>query len=457
MYMKKVLIVLMVFLLVGCFKDDEKISLTKVKSLNETYKFQKPEIEEPTSKDKKEENDDRPNRVPVVPSILKPSTSISKAESNPSEDKPSTEITTTILNAEAIKNYNKKISEKSSSIYDLEKIKTMSKDDIKKLIEEYKVPSSPKYNNGTVVTSEEIDEILKNRDIENVSSETDIQKAIVTKRSNLKALPTDTHFYNKRDVSNFDQIQETELAINTPVLILHTSKDGKYEFVLSEIYAGWIKGDDLAKCQPSTCEYFDSPTSFIVITDSHIEMEGAYLDMGVTLPLLKSTNSSFTAVLPIRNERGVLEKKEVEIPKSQAHEGFLPYTKDNVISLSQKYLKTPYSWGGMDYGVDCSSFIMNIYRTFGFRFPRNTSDQKTSVGNITSLVGLTPAKKLEYLNGLQIPAILYQPGHAMLYLGKENGKHAIIHASGSDMYVVKNELTPNSSYLLKIDRVVTIS
>lgn len=447
----------MFFLLVGCSKDDEKISLTKVKSLNETYKFQKPEIEESASKDKKEENGNRPNRVPVVPSITKPSTPNSKTESNPSENNPYIENPPPILNEEAIKNYNKKISERSSSIYDLEKIKTMSKDDIKKLIEKYKVPASPKYNNGDIVTSEEIEKILENRNLETVSSLSDIKRAIVTTRSNLKALPTDTHFYNKRDILNFDQIQETELAINTPVLILHTSKDGKYEFVLSEIYAGWVKSDNLAKCQPSTCEYFGSPTSFIVITYPHIDIKGSYLDMGVTLPLIKSTNSSFTAILPIRNERGILEKKEVEIPKSQAHEGFLPYTKDNVISLSQKYLKTPYSWGGMDYGVDCSSFIMNIFSTFGFRFPRNTSDQKISVGNITSVVGLTPTKKLEHLNNLQEPAILYQPGHAMLYLGKENGKHVIIHASGSDMQVVKNELVKSSPHLSKIDRVVTIS
>ena len=44
----------------------------------------------------------------------------------------------------------------------------------------------------------------------------------------------------------------------------------------------------------------------------------------------------------------------------------------------------------------------------------------------------------------------------MLYIGDDNNKPYIIHASGSEMQVVKTELTVNSSYLKKINRVVLV-
>ena len=56
----------------------------------------------------------------------------------------------------------------------------------------------------------------------------------------------------------------------------------------------------------------------------------------------------------------------------------------------------------------------------------------------------------------QAPAIIFMPGHVMLYLGIKNFKYYIIHASSKKMQVILTELTDNSIYLNRMDRIVLI-
>lgn len=91
---------------------------------------------------------------------------------------------------------------------------------------------------------------------------------------------------------------------------------------------------------------------------------------------------------------------------------------------------TPYGWGGMKDGVDCSSYVLSVFKTFGFVFPRNTSQQNGSVGNITNTEAMSEAEKLSVLAEADTPVLIYQSGHVMIYLGVLNDVHYIIHAPG---------------------------
>ena len=86
-------------------------------------------------------------------------------------------------------------------------------------------------------------------------------------------------------------------------------------------------------------------------------------------------------------------------------------------------------------------------------FPRNTRYQNYSIGKITSLSGKSGNEKLKTITGLDT-SLLYQNGHVMLYLGKLNNKHYIIHAAASPyMKVVVTELNNNTSYLGNINKI----
>ena len=356
-----------------------------------------------------------------------------------------------LKNQADINTLNEDIFKSSNSMYDLDSIKSMTKDEILKLINAYKLPTLPKYNGTTPISSNDTKVILNNRNLDNLK-DTNAIKGIIVERSNLRSFPSDIHFYETNTLNNFDMLQETELLVGTNVLILHESLDKVWNFVISPTYAGWVKKDSIAIINNKNEDLFNSK-DFIVVTDSKVIIENKVLDMSVKLPYLETTQDGYLIALPKKDKDGYLDYDKVTISRDKAHINYLDYTKKNVLIEAFKYEGVPYSWGGMDYGVDCSSYVANVYRTFGIYFPRNTKEQNKSIGTITNLEGKSNQDKLKLIENTE-PSLLFQSGHVMLYLGKINDKHYIIHASG-DIKNLKVLVTilDNSTHLSKIYQV----
>ena len=357
-----------------------------------------------------------------------------------------------ILTLKEIQEYNKKIKTKTNYLYDLDNIKVLSQEEIKNYITSYNLPTLPKYDGIVEYSNNNVESILNNRNLDNINS--NIQKGIVIKRTNLRSFPTNISFYDKKNIKTSDRLQETELIVNTPVLIIHESLDNLWYFVISPIYYGWVLKSDVAYSSDSDYNYFINPESFGIITKPSLKLNDTFLDMSVKLPLVKVNKDNYTLMIPVKDDNGYVERKEININNSDVSIGYLPYTKNNVYKLAESYINAIYSWGGKDSGVDCSSFISNLYRTFGFSFPRNTSSQNSSVENITDLTNKNEKEKLQIIKNTN-PSLLYMNGHVMLYISISNNKNYIIHASGSDGKVVKSILD-NSAYLKKINKLVEI-
>ncbi len=362
-----------------------------------------------------------------------------------------------LLTTNEIEKYNKNIMAKSNTMYDLDNIKNVSKSDILSYINYYKIPDLPKYNGNVEVSLNEIEIILENRSIDSIMDKNTIQKGIIVHRTNLKSFPTDIHFFEEKNTYNFDVLQESELYVNTPILILHESKDKKWDFVLSTTYAGWVKTSDIALASEDDYNFFVKNKDFGIITTPSFEIQNTILDMGVKLPFINTSKNGYNLIIPIKNKNGYVGKNEISISKDNVHIGYLPYTKRNLYIQSFKYENINYSWGGMDKGVDCSSYVANVYKTFGFTFPRNTSSQNSSVGKIISLSNKSNIEKINIISN-NYPSLLYETGHVMIYLGKLNNKHYIVHASGdkNEMKVIMSELAENSKHISNIDKQVLI-
>jgi hypothetical protein len=111
------------------------------------------------------------------------------------------------------------------------------------------------------------------------------------------------------------------------------------------------------------------------------------------------------------------------------HPGFLPYTQENVARQAFKMLNHPYGWGDRLGGRDCSRFIMDLFKTFGILMPRNSKEQATVGTDLGLVEGKTEKEKQKLLDqSIPLATILRLPGHIMLYLGKEKGKHYAIHS-----------------------------
>ena len=358
-----------------------------------------------------------------------------------------------LLNGEEIDQYNKKVMSKCQELYDLDSL-NLKKTEILNYITSYKMPSSPQHDFNKLITEEVKNKILANRNLENIDV-SNIRKGIVIKRTNLRAFPTAKPFFNLDDKGTFDNIEESALYLNTPILILHESQDKKWQFVLTSFYFGWVKKADIAYAKEEDYAYFINNPSFGVIIAPKVISKNFYLDMSVKLPLLGKNIFGYTFSVPSKGKDGFVKRKKLVISKNKVSIGYLPYTKQNIYRQASKYLGTSYSWGGKDSGVDCSSYLNNIYHTFGFKFPRNTKSQRESIGYFLDTTNSSITTK-KHLLMRQAPAIIFMPGHVMLYLGIKNFKYYIIHASSKKMQVILTELTDNSIYLNRMDRIVLI-
>ena len=77
--------------------------------------------------------------------------------------------------------------------------------------------------------------------------------------------------------------------------------------------------------------------------------------------------------------------------------------------------------------MDCSSYVQNIYRAMGLDLPRDTDMQKRAC-SLLPLAGLSAAERYALLADVPPGALLFRPGHVMLYLGRDaGGRPLVIH------------------------------
>ncbi len=303
---------------------------------------------------------------------------------------------------------------------------------------------------GSAYTADEINAIYGNRNIDAASVE-NITRGITVARANVRTVPYGGYVLKAPDNMPYDRIQETELNVAMPVWIMHESLDGGYYYVQSYYYRGWVEKATVAKVvNDEDWAYFAEPENFVVVTDKMLTLDGRKVDMGVALPLESKTEDKYVVALPTADEAGSLTRKSVNVAAESANEGYLEYTMANFYVQAFKYLGTIYGWGGMNNGIDCSSFICSVMRSFGFKMPRNTSQQNKIMCSPITLGGMSNADKEKLFDGLRAPAALFSSGHVTLVLGESNGKYFIIHAPAAGKPVAVNEidiLSENYTYL----------
>jgi hypothetical protein len=242
-----------------------------------------------------------------------------------------------------------------------------------------------------------------------------------------------------------DRIQETGCEPCEPVIILHVSKDEQWYFIQMYNYRGWIKADAIAIAPDKTTVFeYVNHKDFLMVTGKKIEVDmGGYsreFALGTKLFWDKidkaSEKEGYKVKLPDRDSNGALNFTCGKVDKSQdVSLGYLPYTRYNIVTEAFKFLGTEYDWGDKHSGRDCSSFILHIYKTFGFNLPRNTAEQEKASDNVIKFtVSDSLQKRAERLKQLKAGDVVYMHGHTMMYIGQYNVNVYVIHIFfGSEM------------------------
>lgn len=283
-----------------------------------------------------------------------------------------------------------------------------------------------------------------------VAATNPVQFGMVVQRANMRTYPTNDVVLSAPDDIYLDRFQENALFPADAVVVLHASTDGDWLLVQSYNYLAWVEADAVAiGDRDSVLGYLDRD-AFIVVTGSKVftnfnpsvaAVSEVQLDMGVKLPLLdaaavghaidgQNPYASHIVELPIRSADGGLDFVPALIARSaDVSRGFLPYTRNNIITQSFKFLGERYGWGHSYNARDCSGFVSEIFKTFGIFLPRNSSAQRDSViGHNTRFdEGELPASKSASLDRLDVGNLLFIPGHVMLYLGSVDGEPYVIH------------------------------
>ena len=284
--------------------------------------------------------------------------------------------------------------------------------------------------------------------------------AVAVLNTPLSTWPVAEALYSEPNDSFFDENRQSSIKAWEPVAVLHRSGDGAFYFVASGTADGWVRASSVAFVSKEELAALYA-RDFYTVTDNRITTDLSVDDteasrreftMGTRLPAALSSDFasvssdlnglpseelyvdgiapdySVLVLEPLRKADGTLAAVPLRLPlNASLVAGYLPYTKQAVLTQAFKMLGERYGWGGMFSARDCSAFIQDIYQSFGFRLPRNSGSQARVPANITELKKLSRDEKLRSISAASPGSLLRMPGHIMLLLGSVDGVPYVIH------------------------------
>ncbi len=281
-----------------------------------------------------------------------------------------------------------------------------------------------------------------------------VRYAVTVRRADLRYLPLAEGWYDTpEEIPHYDALQGLALEPAEPVAVLHVSRSGKYVFVASRDYRGWVDVRSLAFTDREHWLRYVQPEKFLVVTKNvyvlPVAGETLLFQMGSRIPVVRRQGEGWLVRLP-RAMGGGLSELELALPASDGvHEGYLPYTRRILLQQAFGFLGDVYGWGGQDNSVDCSSFVAKVYRTVGVELPGDSDRQEQACLHSTDLQGKDAAARQAALDAANPGDLLFRHGHVMFYLGEQAGVPMVIQSSSS-YYMFEGEKLLEKVYVRRV-------
>ncbi len=350
-----------------------------------------------------------------------------------------------ILPLEQIQAYNASLlAQDNLHLVDIEHA-TFTAHQVRQRIDSYKVSSSVVYIDTDSIGPQDMEALYASRNMEAVPDSFIPRYGLTCLPACVRSFPTYQTLTDDAIISGpfcFDDNQQSQLCLGEGVMILHYNADSTWMFVQAYDYAGWVESCAVIPCSYDQMVDYLHPQSILVNTRIYSQCVNdslVRLNMGTTLP-----SQHGRALIPSRDKQGQLQLVPMAM-QGRWHRGYLLYTQENVLDLAMSQEGNPYDWGNRNGYNDCTAYVRSIYRCFGVRFPRNSSD----FCRIERGAQDFDAEAVDWTT-LPIGTILMTRSHAVLYLGIVEDEPRVIHAhcntyhpeTGETELVGKVECTP---------------
>lgn len=358
-----------------------------------------------------------------------------------------------VLDDAAIVEQNDRLRRLDKSTYDIEQLgAALSSDQVRAWVNALSQrPTQPLFDeHGRAVEPAALDELVSNAAIETISPTQPTRYGLVVRRADLRTFPTRLRVFGTQGDTDIDRFQENALFPGTPVAVVHESRDGKWWFIVSPLYAAWIEKEFVATAPAEQVFGFGRKQPYLIVTGASARtvytpeepgVSELQLDMGVRAPLLhdwpadrpvngQHPYAAYVVELPVRAADGSLRFAPALLPRTaDVTTDYLPLTRENLLRQSFKFLGERYGWGHSYNARDCSGFVSEVYRSFGVQMPRNTGDQGVSPAfdRIAFTGSDTREARLAVLRELQVGDLIYIPRHVMMVIGHDRGMPYVIH------------------------------
>lgn len=358
-----------------------------------------------------------------------------------------------VLDAAEIAEQNERLKQTDPSVRDIERLPaSLTAADVRQWIGAMSARPERKLFDaeGQEVAAARVDEWMAALNLDAVPSTQPTRYAMVVRRADLRTFPTRARVFSSTDDTDIDRFQENALFPGTPVAIAHASRDGKWLFVVSDLYSAWIEQEAVAEGSREIVFAYPRKSPYLVVTGAKVhtvftperpEVSSVQLEMSARVPVMadwpieapvngQHSYTSHVIELPYRAADGSLQFSPALLPKRQdVQSDYLPLTRANIVRQGFKFLGERYGWGHSYDARDCSGFVSEVYRSFGVQLPRNTRDQ--GVSPAFNRIALTQAddheKRVELLRQAHVGDLIYIPGHVMMVIGQDPSGPYVIH------------------------------
>lgn len=271
------------------------------------------------------------------------------------------------------------------------------------------------------ITDRQIKVIRNNRNLGKIPKGFTPLVGFTKEHLNMRLYPTMDTIHRGNPL--FDYNQYTSIPAFTPVVILHTSKDENFYFVAAPFIRGWIQAEKVRIYSYSAYTDIVALPRASILADN-VTIGNTEYFMGDKVPYIQENKDNVTFLTPTGGY--------VTLPKGKNFAiGYATYSEKNIKNLLDSQLNKPYDWGGKMGFRDCSSYVRDIWSSFGADLPRSSGLQRI-VGR--RLIG-KPNNEKEFYDVLKVAkpykTLIFFKGHVMIYGGMENGDYIVYHSSWS--------------------------